>query len=67
MADVPKPTIGYVVVNPGWEPAPGRLFKTLKEAKSQQQAFAAMVPGKPRKLILKAVTTYTLVEDGGND
>ena len=69
MADVPKPTIGYVVVNPGWdpvrEPAAGWLLRTLKDAKLQQQAFAAMVPGKPRKLILKAVTTYTLVEDGG--
>ena len=69
MADVPKPTSGYLVVNADWdpvrEPAPGWLPLTLKDAKSQQRAFAAMVPGGPRKVILKAVTTYTLVEDGG--
>lgn len=71
MAEAPRPISGYLVVSSDWDPvqspASGWTPMTLKDAKSEQRAFAAMVPGGPRKVILKAVTTYTLVEDGGND
>lgn len=69
---VPKPTAGFIVVNPDWDPAkhPAEAWNphpTLKEARAQKTAFQCMVPGEPcTKVILKATTTYTFVEGGGD-
>lgn len=67
MADVPKPTTGYLVVDPDWDPVQAPAYgwwlpMTLKEAKARCRAFR-----ESPKVILKVQTTYTLVEDGGND
>lgn len=65
MPDVPKPTTGYIVVSPDWDPAkdPTHAWNPqgLKDARNSM-AFAKLVGS--RKVILKAVTTYTLVEGG---
>ena len=65
---VPKPTVGLLVVNRDWDPArtpaEGWRLMTLKDAHAERAAFRAMDPDGEGKVILRAVTTYTLVEDG---
>lgn len=67
MPDAPKPTAGYIVVSPDWNPAtrPTHAWNphsTLKRA-AEDLAFADMVGAV--KIILKVQTTYTLVGDDG--
>lgn len=69
-AAAPASTTRFLVVNDGWNPAtdPYSPFAeaTLPEARGRRAGFAAMTPHEPcRKVIVKAVTTYTIVEDGG--
>lgn len=61
MSDAPKPTTGYLVVNPDWDPArtPAEGWTPLPTEKAALAGVGA------EKVILKAVTTYTLVEGGG--
>lgn len=68
MPDAPKPTVGFLAVNPDWDPkrtpAVGWTLLTLPQAKAEKSAFAAMDPGGDAKVILQATTTYRIVDGG---
>lgn len=69
MPDAPQPRIGYIVVNPGYDPAAeptsSWTLMTLPEARAYRAQSRRI--GSPRTVILKTTTTYESVEDGDHD
>lgn len=68
----PKPRIGYTVVCPGWDPHANLLdavdlwnLVPLTEARWRRDHSLSI--GSPRTVILKATTTFEIVEGGDRD
>lgn len=67
-----KPTVGFIVVMPGWSPRDdhGRTFTwnpypTAKEA-ADAQSHAVSITGL-QWMVVRVDTTYTVVDDGTGD
>lgn len=70
MPDAPKPTVGFIVVQSGWDPRNGhdRLstwnsYPSRKEAEAERAARANVASGP--EAIMRFDITYTIVDDGG--
>lgn len=73
MTGAPKPTSGYIVVNPGWDPVGDRTWAWnplpgtkagLAEARDGRDHALSLGN---KKVIVKIETRYTVVEDVSDD
>lgn len=69
----PKPSSGYIVVNPAWDPVAERNWAWnpypdtkvgLKEARAEQALAETLGV---EQVVMHLQTTFTLVEDDGDD
>lgn len=66
----PKPTVGYIVVRPGWDPRDRQdsidLWSQRPTVKAAQDSveYSDLV-GSSRTVIVRIDTTFTIVDDGG--
>jgi hypothetical protein len=71
VAETPKPRVGYTVVCPGWNPHTNRLdavdlWNLVPLAEAQRFRDLSLSLGCPRTVIVKATTTFEIVEGGGD-
>jgi hypothetical protein len=68
----PKPIVGHTVVCPGWNPHTDRLdavdlWNLVPLSEARRRRDHSLSVGSPRTVIVKATTTFEIVEGGDRD